>query len=136
MENKNSAMGNVMLVLVTLVGIFLVGFLIFGTDGPVLPSPVFGQAHPGSGLKMLKDGNERFSAGKSAYLHCDPTRSAWRAYRTKGICLRHRCFLLRLPGPGGADLRRPASWTSSWSAWRATSATRMKSAPSSTGSPT
>ena len=75
MENKNSAMGNVMLVLVTLVGVFLVGFLIFGTTVPV-PSGPQPSAKPTADqvLQLLKDGNERFSAGKSAYLHCDPTR--------------------------------------------------------------
>jgi carbonic anhydrase len=75
MEKKNSAMGNVMLVLVTLVGVFLVGFLIFGTTVPA-PSGPQPSAKPTADqvLQLLKDGNERFSAGKSAYLHCDPTR--------------------------------------------------------------
>jgi carbonic anhydrase len=75
MEKKNSAMGNVMLVLVTLVGVFLVGFLIFGKTAPVPSGPLpSAKPTPDQALQLLKDGNERFSAGKSAYPHCDPTR--------------------------------------------------------------
>lgn len=75
MENRNSGMANVMLVLVMLIGIFLVGFLIFGN----MPTAPFGprfsaKPSPDQVLQMLKDGNERFSGGKSAYLHCDPAR--------------------------------------------------------------
>jgi carbonic anhydrase len=64
-----------MLVLVTLAGIFLVGFLIFGkpASSPVVPQ-FSAKGMPDEILQMLKDGNERFSAGKSTYLHGDPTR--------------------------------------------------------------
>jgi carbonic anhydrase len=75
MESKNSGMGNVMLVLVMLIGIFLVGFLIFGKTAKVSPGPQFSaKPSPDQVLQMLKEGNERFSAGKSAYLTCDPAR--------------------------------------------------------------
>ena len=75
MENKNSGTGNVMLVLVMLVGIFLVGYLIFGMSPTGTSSPRFSaKPTPDQVLQMLKDGNERFSGGKSAYLHCDPAR--------------------------------------------------------------
>jgi len=77
MEHNRSAPGNVMLVLVTLVGIFLVGFLIFGLparlpSGPQLPA----KPSPDQVLQMLKEGNERFSSGKPAYPHGDPSRIA------------------------------------------------------------
>ena len=75
MESNRAALANVMLVLVTLAGIFLVGFLIFGKPNSSLFGPQFwAKATPDEILQVLKDGNERFSAGKSAYLHCDPTR--------------------------------------------------------------
>jgi carbonic anhydrase len=75
MENNRSALANLMLVAVTLIGIFLVGFLIFGKPGSAPFSPQFSaKATPDAILQMLQDGNERFSTGKSAYLHCDPTR--------------------------------------------------------------
>jgi carbonic anhydrase len=75
MENKNSGMGNVMLVLVMLVGIFLVGFLIFGNTvtGPFGPR-FSAKPTPDEILQMMKEGNERFSAGQSAYQTCDPAR--------------------------------------------------------------
>lgn len=75
MENNRSALANAILVLVTLVGIFLIGFLIFGKPASAPFGPLFSaKATPDEILQMLKDGNERFSAGKSAYLHRDPTR--------------------------------------------------------------
>ena len=75
MESNKSALANALLVLVTLAGIFLVGFLIFGKPNSSLFGPQFwAKATPDEILQVLKDGNERFSAGKSAYLHCDPTR--------------------------------------------------------------
>jgi carbonic anhydrase len=75
MENNRSALANGILVLVTLVGVFLVGFLIFGTPASAPFGPQFSaKATTDEILQMLKDGNERFSVGKSAYLHCDPTR--------------------------------------------------------------
>jgi carbonic anhydrase len=75
MENKNSGAGNVMLVLVMLVGVFLVGLLIFGKTTSVPFSPESGvKPTPDQILQMLKEGNERYSAGKSAYLNCNPTR--------------------------------------------------------------
>ena len=75
MENRNSGMGNVMLVLVMLIGIFLVGFLIFGNTAKDPFGPRFSaKPAPDQVLQMLRDGNERFAAGKSAYLTCDPTR--------------------------------------------------------------
>jgi carbonic anhydrase len=75
METNNSALAKVMLALVTLAGIFLVGFLIFGKTNSALFGPQFwAKATPDEILQVLKDGNERFSGGKSAYLHCDPTR--------------------------------------------------------------
>ena len=75
MESNKSALANVMLVLVTLAGIFLVGFLIFGKPGQASFGPQFwAKATPDEILQMLQDGNERFSTGKPAYLHRDPTR--------------------------------------------------------------
>jgi hypothetical protein len=75
MENNRSALANGILVLVTVVGVFLVGFLIFGTPASAPFGPRFSaKATPDEILQILKDGNERFSAGNSAYLHCDPTR--------------------------------------------------------------
>lgn len=75
MESRNSGMGNVMLVLVMLVGIFLVGFLIFGNPATRPFGPRFSdKPTPDQVLQMLKDGNERFSSGKPAYLTCDPAR--------------------------------------------------------------
>ena len=75
MENRNSGMGNVMLALVMLIGVFLVGFLIFGNTAQDPFGPRFSaKPTPEQVLQMLKDGNERFSAGKSAYLTCDPAR--------------------------------------------------------------
>jgi len=64
-----------MLVLVTLVGIFLVGFLVFykPASAPFGPQPS-AKATPNEILQMLRDGNERFSAGKSAHLHSDLAR--------------------------------------------------------------
>jgi carbonic anhydrase len=77
MENNRSALANLMLVAVTLVGIFLVGFLIFGKPASVpFGSQFSAKALPDEILQMLRDGNERFSAGKSAYLHGDPARIA------------------------------------------------------------
>jgi carbonic anhydrase len=75
MNNKGSALATLMLILVTLVGIYLVGFLIFGnlTSAPFSPQ-LSAKATPDEILRMLQEGNERFSVGKSAYLHCDPTR--------------------------------------------------------------
>ncbi len=75
MENRNSGMGNVMLVLVMLIGIFLVGFLIFGKTATAPFGPRFSaKPSPDQVLQMLKEGNDRFSAGQSAYLTCDPAR--------------------------------------------------------------
>jgi carbonic anhydrase len=75
MENNRSALASVMLVLVTLAGIFLVGFLIFGKPASLQVVPqVFAKGTPDQILQLLKDGNGRFSAGKSAYLHSDPAR--------------------------------------------------------------
>jgi carbonic anhydrase len=75
MENRNSGMANVMLVLVMLIGIFLVGFLIFGNPTTAPFGPRFSaKPSPDQILQMLKDGNERFSAGQAAYLTCDPAR--------------------------------------------------------------
>jgi len=75
MANNRSAAANVTLVLVTLIGIFLVGFLIFGKPASApsgAPFPTKGS--PSEILQMLKDGNERFSAGTSTYPHGDPAR--------------------------------------------------------------
>ena len=75
MENNRSALASVMLVLVTLAGIFLVGFLIFGKPASLQVVPqVSAKGTPDKILQLLKDGNGRFSAGKSAYLHSDPAR--------------------------------------------------------------
>jgi carbonic anhydrase len=75
MENKNSGTGNLMLLLVMLIGVFLVGFLIFGKTATAPFGPRFSaKPSPDRVLQMLKDGNERFSAGQSAYLTCDPSR--------------------------------------------------------------
>ena len=75
MESNRFAVANVVLVLVTLVGIFIVSFLIFGKPASAPFSPQFlAKATPDEILQVLKDGNERFSAGKSTYLHRDPTR--------------------------------------------------------------
>ncbi len=75
MQNYRSALANVLLVLVTLVGIFLIGFLIFGMPAAAPVGPQFSaKPTPSQILQVLKDGNERFSAGTSAYLHRDPTR--------------------------------------------------------------
>lgn len=85
MENKNSGMGNVMLVLVMLIGIFLVGFLIFGKTAPVPSEPRFsGKPSPEQVLQVLKEGNERFSAGKSAHPTCDPARIGLAAKSDQG----------------------------------------------------
>jgi carbonic anhydrase len=75
MANNRSALANAMLVSVALVGIFLVGFLIFGKPASAPSDPPYStKATPDEILQMLKDGNERFSAGKSVCLHCDPAR--------------------------------------------------------------
>ncbi|MBI5579594.1 MAG: carbonic anhydrase [Deltaproteobacteria bacterium] len=75
MANNRSALANVLLVLVTLVGVFLVGFLIFGKPAPApFGSEFSAKATPNEILQMLKAGNERFSSGKSAHLHSDPAR--------------------------------------------------------------
>ncbi len=77
MEQNRSALGNVMLVLVTLIGIFLVGFLIFGLPARLPSGPLLSaKPAPDKVLQMLKDGNERFSSGKSTYPHSDPARIA------------------------------------------------------------
>jgi carbonic anhydrase len=75
MENNRTPLASVMLVLVTLAGIFLVGFLIFGkpASAPVV-AQISAKGTPEEILQMLKDGNGRFSAGKPAYPHSDPTR--------------------------------------------------------------
>jgi carbonic anhydrase len=68
-------MANVMLVLVMLIGIFLVGFLIFGNKSTSPFGPRFSaKPAPDQVLQMLKDGNERFSGGKSGFQTCDPAR--------------------------------------------------------------
>lgn len=75
MENRNLGMANVMLVLVMLIGIFLVGFLIFGNTSTSPFGPRFSaKPAPDQVLQMLKDGNERFSGGKSGFQTCDPAR--------------------------------------------------------------
>ena len=107
MENNRSALANAILVLVTLVGIFLIGFLIFGKPASAPFGPLFSaKATPDEILQMLKDGNERFSAGKSASpaSRPDPHRLG-RQVGPGRLCLRDRAFMLRFPGPGGADLR-------------------------------
>jgi carbonic anhydrase len=77
MEQNKSALANLMLILVTLIGIYLVGFLIFGnpTSAPFGPR-LSAKATPDEILQMLQEGNERFSGGKSAYLHGDLARIA------------------------------------------------------------
>jgi carbonic anhydrase len=75
MANNRSAAANVTLVLVTLVGVFLVGFLIFGKPASAPSGASFpAKGSPSEILQTLKDGNERFSAGKSKYPHTDPAR--------------------------------------------------------------
>jgi carbonic anhydrase len=75
MRNNRSVLANVTLVLVALLGIFLVGFLIFGVPASAPVAPRFSaKPTPDQILQMLKDGNERFSAGKSEQLHRDPAR--------------------------------------------------------------
>jgi carbonic anhydrase len=74
-NNKGSALPNLMLILVTLIGIYLVGFLILGSHGSAPPVPqLSAKATPEEVLQALKEGNERFSAGDSAHLHRDPAR--------------------------------------------------------------
>ena len=75
MNNKGSALATLMLILVTLIGIYLVGFLIFGSHGstPFSPRPS-AKATPDEILQALKSGNERFAAGKSEFPSCDPAR--------------------------------------------------------------
>jgi carbonic anhydrase len=75
MHNKRSALANVTLVLVTLLGIFLIGFLIFGRPASAPFGPQYSaKPTPDQILQTLKDGNERFFAGKSAQLNRDPAR--------------------------------------------------------------
>lgn len=75
MVNRNSGMANVMLVLVMLIGIFLVGFLIFGKSYSDPFGPRFSiKPTPDQVLQTLKEGNERFAVGQSAYQTCDPVR--------------------------------------------------------------
>jgi carbonic anhydrase len=75
MEHNRSPLGNTMLVLVTLAGICLVGFLIFGQPARLPTSPqMSAKPTPDQVLEMLKEGNERFSSGKSIYPHGDPAR--------------------------------------------------------------
>jgi carbonic anhydrase len=58
-----------------LVGIFLVGFLIFGKSFRDPFGPRFSaKPTPDQILQTLKDGNERFSGGKSGFQTCDPAR--------------------------------------------------------------
>jgi len=85
MENRNSGMGNVMLVLVMLIGVCLVGFLIFGNTAKDPDGPRFSaKPTPDQVLQMLKDGNERFLGGKPAYLTCDPARIGLAAKSDQG----------------------------------------------------
>ena len=76
MANNDSALGRVMLLVVTLIGIFLVGFLIFGLPGRVPSGQVAAKPTPDQVLQRLRDGNDRFSSGKPAYPHGDPARIA------------------------------------------------------------
>jgi carbonic anhydrase len=85
MDNKGSALANFMLILVTLIGIYLVGFLIFGHHGSApFGSPFSAKASPDEILQMLQEGNERFAAGKSTYLNCNPARIGLAAQSDQG----------------------------------------------------
>jgi carbonic anhydrase len=86
MVNKNSGMANVFLVLVMLIGIFLVGFLIFGKSFSDPFAPRFSaKPTPDQVLQTLREGNERFAAGKSAYQTCDPARIGLAAKSDQGF---------------------------------------------------
>jgi carbonic anhydrase len=86
MVNKNSGMASVMLVLVMLIGIFLVGFLIFGNSFSDPFGPRFSAKQaPDQILQTLREGNERFALGKSAYLTCDPARIGLAAKSDQGF---------------------------------------------------
>jgi carbonic anhydrase len=75
MNNKGSAAANLMLILVTLIGIYLVGFLIFGDHGTGgFGLRLSGKASPDEVLQALKDGNQRFAEGKLSFPNCDAAR--------------------------------------------------------------
>lgn len=85
MEKSKSPLANVLLVLVTLTGILLVAFLIFGKHGQGTFGPQFwAKASPDEILQMLKDGNERFAAGKPVRLNADPARIGLAAVSDQG----------------------------------------------------
>jgi len=99
MENNRSALANAILVLVTLVGIFLIGFLIFGKPASAPFGPLFSaKATPDEILQMLKEGNERFSAGKSAACIATRPASTWQTGRTREIMRTRPCFHAPIPG--------------------------------------
>jgi carbonic anhydrase len=83
-----------MLILVTLIGIYLVGILIFVSPGSGFLGLFSFKSSPDKILRTLKEGNERFASGKPTYPHGDPARvdlattwnQAYYAYATVLSC--------------------------------------------------
>jgi carbonic anhydrase len=86
MQANKLALGNVLVTVTALVGVFLVGFLIFGASHPLSPllSKSSGKPTPAEIIQMLKSGNERFYTGNAIYPHTDAARIALAAQADQG----------------------------------------------------
>ena len=99
MENNRSALANAILVLVTLVGIFLIGFLIFGKPASAPFGPLFSaKTTPDEILQMLKE--ETNGSPPVSRPPCIATRpaSTWQTGRTREIMRTRPCFHAPIPG--------------------------------------
>ena len=78
MEENKLGLGNGLVILIAVIGLFLVGTLIFGNREQVSSTPQASIAKPqaAESLQMLKSGNERFYSGNATYPHVDAARIA------------------------------------------------------------